>query len=149
MDAFVTGPQYKEGPWGYPFIELTICENFEFYWDGTGEAYLSSVPYSSWGWNYFEIHGQLTIVLNGSEYLLGGLNVGGWVAASFNLVNDPAKNIHIGLNQMSLYLRDHWTTEIGIRPDIWVVGPGITPANVLDIGIPQFQFQIGIEPPGE
>ena len=126
MDVFVTGPQTKEGPWGYPPIELIVCENIQFYWDGTGQAYLTALPVNEYGWKYFEIRGALEVVLNGSRYVFGGGSPHVWQALAVNIVSEPPKNIIVGLNSLSLYLSDNWTTEIGIRPEIWISGPGIT-----------------------
>jgi hypothetical protein len=148
MDVFVTGPVWIDSVGPGPWPELIVCTNVGFYWDGTGKVSIQAAQgpgpaistFDYWGWGTLRI-GIWTDFLPWQDlwtWRQCWLPLAGWGAPDF---------IQPGLNVLS------WSQRLdsvgaGIDKNVWIVGTGITPANRLDIGIPQFQFQIGIEPPG-
>jgi hypothetical protein len=148
MDAFVTGPRSYTEPDPLKVAELWICQDFPFYWDGTGYVYIAArapithapVNFEYWGWGDLTIstwHGSLSW-----QYDWGWRATMKQLAGSFPVVIAP------GLNLLSWYMHGIDGGFVGVRPEIWICGTGIRPGRGIDVGEPQFQFQIGEEPPG-
>jgi hypothetical protein len=148
MDVYVTGPRWLDVSGPGPWPNLQICTDLLFYWDGTGTVAIQAAAtpghainyFDYWGWGYLSIGewaGSLPWQYNWDTWKQAWNGLAGF---GFDLIRP-------GANRLSWYQQpNHYGA--GINSTVWIVGSGVTPGNRIDIGAPQFQFQIGPEPPG-